>query len=43
MGNELQLLVESIPAHVVVTTPSGDVETVRTFLSEVVAHTDQIG
>lgn len=29
MGNELQLLVESIPAHVVVTTPSGDVETVN--------------
>jgi PAS domain S-box-containing protein len=29
MGNDLQLLVESIPAHVVVTTPSGDVETVN--------------
>src|SRR5580704_2699531 len=27
MGNELQLLIESIPAHVVVTTPSGEVET----------------
>jgi PAS domain S-box-containing protein len=27
MGNELQLPIESIPAHVVVTTPSGDVET----------------
>jgi PAS domain S-box-containing protein len=29
MGNELQLLIESIPAHVVVTTPSGEVETVN--------------
>jgi PAS domain S-box-containing protein len=27
MGNELQLPIESIPAHVVVTTPSGEVET----------------
>jgi PAS domain S-box-containing protein len=29
MGNELQLPIESIPAHVVVTTPSGEVETVN--------------
>lgn len=29
MGNELQLPIESIPAQVVVTTPSGDVETVN--------------
>jgi PAS domain S-box-containing protein len=29
MGNELQLLIESIPALVVVTTPTGDVETVN--------------
>jgi PAS domain S-box-containing protein len=29
MGNELQLLIESIPAHVVVTKPSGEVETVN--------------
>ncbi|MGB9435374.1 MAG: PAS domain-containing protein [Candidatus Acidiferrum sp.] len=29
MGNELQLPIESIPAHVVVTTPSGDVETAK--------------
>jgi len=29
MRNELQLLIESIPAHVVVTTPSGEFETVN--------------
>lgn len=29
MGNEVQLLIESIPVHVIVTTPSGEVETVN--------------
>jgi PAS domain S-box-containing protein len=39
MGNELQLLVESIPAHVVVTTPSGDVETVNRLTLEYFGRT----